>query len=89
MKYIKNPVIIEASQWSGGLTSIKAIQAMYPLLRVTRLYNNGETVYGLEIDSNGNSVPLNAGDYIIKHLHYFEVSSAHNMQKNYKQYTEE
>ena len=29
----KKPVTIEATQWNGGVTGLKAIQAMYPSLQ--------------------------------------------------------
>ena len=62
----KKPVTIEATQWNGGMTGLKAIKAMYPSLQTLSITSNGKDVSYWCIGTLEGSHVVSVGDWIIK-----------------------
>jgi hypothetical protein len=66
MKYRKKPVTIEATQWNGCMTGIRAIEAMHKGLVTTAIDHIGENVKRWEIRTLEGVHRVSIGDWIIK-----------------------
>ena len=66
MKFVKKPIVIEATQWNGGHLGVRAIEAMYPTLRTTVLDYEGGTVSLWRIGTLEGGHEVSVGDWIIK-----------------------
>ncbi len=66
MKFVKKPVVIEATQWNGGMTGLRAIEAMYPGMRTTGITAKNHDVSYWAIETLEGQHRVSIGDWIIK-----------------------
>lgn len=66
MKFVKKPVVIDATQWNGGMTALRAIETMFPNMRTISITANGHNVSYWTIETLEGQHRVSIGDWIIK-----------------------